>query len=70
MLILTGIPELMGYIYEEPQLHRLATHQIFPDLEVLGDLNVINDIVQSVANFGGRSPSGCSVPPDHHSIIR
>ena len=53
MLILTGIPELMGYIQEEPQLHRLATHQIFPDLEVPGDLTVINDIVQSAAIQSG-----------------
>ena len=47
MLILTGIPELMGYVQEEPQLHRLVSHQVFPDLDVPADLGVINDIVQS-----------------------
>ncbi|GGL81665.1 ATP-binding protein [Wenxinia marina] len=49
MLILTGVPELMGYVQEEPQLHRLVTHQTFPDLELPADLGVINDIVQSAA---------------------
>lgn len=57
MLILTGIPELMGYVREEPQLHRLSTHQIFPDLDVPADLNVINDIVQSAAIESGLDVS-------------
>ena len=57
MLILTGIPELLGYIQEEPQLHRLATHQNFPDIVVPGDLKVINDIVQSAAMQSGLGVS-------------
>ncbi len=61
MLILSGVPELTGYIQEEPQLHRLVTHLRFADIDlsaepdggIAPDYNTIHEIVGSYAMAAG-----------------
>lgn len=56
MLILSGVPELAGYVREEPQLFRLVTRVRFEDIDLTpredgepGEYTVLNDIVGSYA---------------------
>ena len=61
MLILSGVPELSGYVKEEPQLFRLVTQVKFADIdlcqgdseEVSEDYGVIHEIVGSYAVSAG-----------------
>jgi Cdc6-like AAA superfamily ATPase len=53
MLIFSGVPELDGYVKEEPQLHRLLTHIHFNDINLPEDYETIHQIVGSYAMLAG-----------------
>lgn len=61
MLVLSGVPELAGYVKEEPQLHRLVTHIRFADIDLAPeadgslapDYATIHEIVGSYAMSAG-----------------
>lgn len=49
MLILSGVPELAGYVREEPQLFRLLNQHEFREVSLPEDYQIIHEIVGSFA---------------------
>ncbi|MHA3976062.1 ATP-binding protein [Halovulum sp. GXIMD14794] len=57
MLILSGVPELAGYIKEEPQLFRLVTQVRFAEVDLKEEISVVHEIVGNYALKGGVTVS-------------
>jgi len=49
ILIFSGVPELDGYLREEPQLYRLLHRVTFNDVELPEELNLVHEIVGNYA---------------------
>lgn len=57
ILILSGVPELAGYVLEEPQLFRLMTQVRLKEIDLPADYQVMHEIVGSFGIETGLEPA-------------
>lgn len=70
MLIFSGVPELDGYLQEEPQLYRLINRIRFQDVSLPDDFDTVHEIVSSYALSSKLELDG-SIPTEdfYHRLV-
>ena len=70
MLIFSGVPELDGYLQEEPQLYRLINRIRFKDISLPDEFDTVHEIVSSYALSSELELDG-SIPHEdfYHRLV-